>query len=594
MVALTCEICGGKLVGKPGGIFECDSCGMEYSTEWAKAKIQEIKGTVKVEGTVEVTGKVQIDGGTVHIEGSATKESLLKRAKMCFSEGDTEKAKKLLDQVLDADPECAEAYLYLAALKVCQNTPSKRIISLENIHSDYITPSYDNAWELPEMRKALRYSTGELKSMLEGWQYERKAAFSTFDVQRLESSQLIQKRRLEISSVQNIISIGMGHIVALKADGTVAATGNNQDGQCEVQNWKGIKSICAGLRFTAGLRYNGTVIVACNKSLMKDFSSIVASWADVISISAGSDYLIGLKSDGTAVAVGNNKHGQCEVQGWKNLVAISTGIDHTVGLCSDGTVVATGRAQNGNCNVSAWTNVVAISAGARSTAALCKDGTIFYAGYRPANLDASLKYVGIFNGTLALSEDGIAVSLIDQPNEKNRWNNIVAISNSAYALLCTDGTVIVSNPTFFRGKADTSNWSDIVALVDNFDTLVGLHEDGTVSITGYEGERDFLGNMIVTYDVSDWKLFTDIKTFDTERNTFYEEQRKEAERLEKNRREKEEEQQRNIARQRTDLLNERNSLTQELSNLRGLFTGKRRNEINLRLSEIDVQLANLR
>ena len=59
---LECEICGGKLVGKPGGIFECESCGMEYSTEWAKAKIQEIKGTVKVEGTVEVTGKVQLDG----------------------------------------------------------------------------------------------------------------------------------------------------------------------------------------------------------------------------------------------------------------------------------------------------------------------------------------------------------------------------------------------------------------------------------------------------------------------------------------------------------------------------------------------------
>ena len=72
--ALQCEICGGKLVGKPGGIFECDSCGMEYSTEWAKQKIQEIKGTVKVEGTVEVTGKVQVEGGTVNVEGTATKE----------------------------------------------------------------------------------------------------------------------------------------------------------------------------------------------------------------------------------------------------------------------------------------------------------------------------------------------------------------------------------------------------------------------------------------------------------------------------------------------------------------------------------------
>jgi hypothetical protein len=27
MAALQCEICGGKLMGKPGGVFECDFCG---------------------------------------------------------------------------------------------------------------------------------------------------------------------------------------------------------------------------------------------------------------------------------------------------------------------------------------------------------------------------------------------------------------------------------------------------------------------------------------------------------------------------------------------------------------------------------------
>ena len=61
MAALQCEICGGKLVGKPGGLFECEYCGMEYNTDWAKAKIQEIKGTVQVEGTVQVTGTVKVD-----------------------------------------------------------------------------------------------------------------------------------------------------------------------------------------------------------------------------------------------------------------------------------------------------------------------------------------------------------------------------------------------------------------------------------------------------------------------------------------------------------------------------------------------------
>ena len=97
MAALQCEICGGKLIGKPGGVFECDSCGMEYSTEWAKAKIQEIRGTVQVEGTVEVTG-------TVKVEGGANKESLLKRGYLLLEDSDWKGADGCFDQVLNMDP----------------------------------------------------------------------------------------------------------------------------------------------------------------------------------------------------------------------------------------------------------------------------------------------------------------------------------------------------------------------------------------------------------------------------------------------------------------------------------------------------------
>ena len=141
MAALTCEICGGKLIGKPGGVFECDSCGMEYSTEWARNKIQEIKGTVKVEGTVEVTGKVQLDGGTVNVEGAATKESLLKRAKMCVNDGDWARANELLEQVLNADPECGEAYLYRAmaqnSCKTIEKLKEKYISGLWQSENDF-------------------------------------------------------------------------------------------------------------------------------------------------------------------------------------------------------------------------------------------------------------------------------------------------------------------------------------------------------------------------------------------------------------------------------------------------------------------------
>ena len=178
---LECEICGGKLVGKPGGVFECDSCGMEYSTEWAKQKIQEIKGTVKVEGTVEVTGKVQVGGGTVkvegtvevtgkvQVEGAATKESLLRRAEMCCAEKNWKKVRELLEKVLEIDPECGTAYL-LAAMA------SHWITSLEDLHAAYIDPKstiIDDA----NIRHAEQYPTDTMRIWMDERSGNLKAQF---------------------------------------------------------------------------------------------------------------------------------------------------------------------------------------------------------------------------------------------------------------------------------------------------------------------------------------------------------------------------------------------------------------------------------
>ena len=113
---LQCEICGGKLIGRPGGIFECDSCGMEYSVAWAKEKIQENTGTVKVEGTVEVTGKVKIDG-PVTVDSGINKETLLRRGTMALEDSNWELAESCFNQVLNCDIECGEAYLGLSMVE---------------------------------------------------------------------------------------------------------------------------------------------------------------------------------------------------------------------------------------------------------------------------------------------------------------------------------------------------------------------------------------------------------------------------------------------------------------------------------------------
>ena len=155
---LQCEICGGKLVGKPGGIFECEYCGTEYSTEWARSKIQEIQGTVRVEGPVTVTGKLSV-------EGTATEKSLLKRGFLLLEDGNCKEAREYFDRVLDVNPEDANAYLgrLLSGFGVRNCFELARIIEQPLGNSDY--------------QRAFRYGDESLRETLRNTLHESKRRF---------------------------------------------------------------------------------------------------------------------------------------------------------------------------------------------------------------------------------------------------------------------------------------------------------------------------------------------------------------------------------------------------------------------------------
>ncbi|MDO9397940.1 MAG: hypothetical protein Q7T71_15445, partial [Herbiconiux sp.] len=78
----------------------------------------------------------------------------------------------------------------------------------------------------------------------------------------------------------DIVQLGAGshHSLALTADGTVLATGDNSHGQCDVDGWE-----------------------------------------DIVSIAAGSTHSLGLRRDGTVVATGDNTHGQCATDEWEDV-----------------------------------------------------------------------------------------------------------------------------------------------------------------------------------------------------------------------------------------------------------------------------------
>ena len=268
---------------------------------------------------------------------------------------------------------------------------------------------------------------------------------------------------------RDTVSVGGQHTVGLKADGTVVAVGNNEDGRCNVSDWRDIVAISAGDEHTVGLKADGSVVAVGDN---EDGQCDVDRWTDIVSISAGNEHTVGLKVNGRVVAVGSNFYGQREVTGWRDIVAISAGDFHTVGLKADGSVVAVGDNDYGQCDVSDWTDIIAISARRYHTVGLKSDGTVVAVGSN-------------YFGQCFVSA----------------WTDIIAISAgfSHTVGLKTDGTVVAAGYNW-NGECEVSGWTDIAAISAGDGNTVGLSADGSVVAVGYNGNGEC--------NAKDW---TDIK-----------------------------------------------------------------------------------
>lgn len=551
---LECEICGGKLIGKPGGIFECDSCGVEYSTEWAKAKIQEIKGTVKVEGTVEVTGKVQVEGGTVQVEGAATKESLLKRAEMCCAEKEWKKATELIEQVLNIDPECGEAYL----LEVMAE---EWLESKEKLHERCI----DVARLLPDgtsMKRAQKF----LPELFAQWKEEKERNYAAYLKKYEEAAQL----RARYAKADGLLVWGHTGLLGIRTDGTVLAAANSSEDEADaaaIRQWNEITAIASGWFYTVGLRVDGSVVaVGENDSGQCN----VEKWRNITAIACGWHHTVGLRANGTVVAVGENEKGQCNVGDWRDITAIACGWGHTVGLRADGTVVAAGYDED-TCNaVKGWRDIIAIACDATDTVGLRANGTAV-TRYGPKCKNWHDVAALVCNGRYGLRKDGtIASSDDDEDDWCFGWSNIIAVSgfsDDQISALHSDGTVIST------GCGESRKWTDIVSICRITDEVYGIRKDGTVVAT--DDER-----------ISGWRLFNSIDTLEQERAEGL--ARAKAARIAKEKAEAE-----RRAQERAAILAEQDGLQAELSQLKGLFSGKRRREIEARLAELSTALREL-
>ena len=152
------------------------------------------------------------------------------------------------------------------------------------------------------------------------------------------------------------------------------------------------------------------------------------------------------------------------------------------------------------------------------------------------------------------------------------WKDIVAVAagNAHTVGLKSDGTVVACGQNA-SGQCDVSSWTDIVAVAANRFHTVGLKSDGMVVACG--------DNYYGQCNVSGWKLFDNFDDV-VNRAVAEEEKRKAA-----------------AEKQRLDriaaLEAEKQRIETELPHIKGLFTGKRRKDIESRLVEVEKELASL-
>jgi alpha-tubulin suppressor-like RCC1 family protein len=319
---------------------------------------------------------------------------------------------------------------------------------------------------------------------------------------------------------QPTIAAGGFHALAIKPDGTLLSWGNNGYGQLgnnptilfnefvpiAVVNATDIVGVAAGHVHSLALKADGTVLawgndaggqLGDNATIEDKAAPVVVSGANqIIAIAAGYYYSLALKSDGTMLAWGNNSRGQLgdsaikadkptpvAVSGASDIVAIAAGAEHSLALKADGTMLAWGLDVDGQLGDNAQlidqslpvpvanaTGIVSIAAGYNHSLALTSSGNV-------------LAWGSDFGGQLG---DNIAKVNKSTTVSVTGTNQIVAIAAGHFhsLALTSSGTMLAwGSDTFGElGDGNQVNPQGLPVTVENVNNIVAIDAGGQFSI----------------------------------------------------------------------------------------------------------------
>lgn len=134
------------------------------------------------------------------------------------------------------------------------------------------------------------------------------------------------------------IEEGPNFMVCLTDDGRLHFFGWFAENYADAAEWTGIVKVSA-MEHVVGLRADGTV-VASGENLHGECD--VSEWTDIVDIAAGEGFTVGIRSDGTAIATGSNVTGACNVGGFAEIVQIEADRYYCAGRTARGTLMFAG------------------------------------------------------------------------------------------------------------------------------------------------------------------------------------------------------------------------------------------------------------
>lgn len=284
-----------------------------------------------------------------------------------------------------------------------------------------------------------------------------------------------------------------GHIIGIKKDGTLVAAGDNTFGQCDIMPATGRSGVFPQMQISlerfndivsifhledgvCALRKDGTVATMN----MGKCTEQIEQWTNIeklIKLSYGG--IAGIRKDGTVVIAADEEitdyysnycYGFEDYQNWTHIVDVTDFGIKIFGLRSDGTIVATG----GERFIQGWDDALDFR----------------FADWR--NL-IKIKAIRNMNGDLVLlglTQDGTLRSsswTLFIPETWDGMRNVADLSCSdfIYLILTKDGSVTIGGLDASLVSENVKTWTNIVQICAVGSSVVGLKRDGTVVTAGY-------------------------------------------------------------------------------------------------------------